>query len=141
MLGEIERNRNVPKDNFIYAPSQPKKRNQVELATYFTSTHCSQYVLSPSLDRPESHLHYEAIGLGAKPITSLDPYLYCHLEGNIIFDEHNFNMTELKEILPENPLVNQRLVFEEYWMEYVERIVGRPMRWCDPSNNTRSLLE
>lgn len=141
MLGEIERNRNVPKDNFIYAPSQPKKRNQVELATYFTSTHRSQYVLSPSSDRPESHLHYEAIGLGAKPITSLDPRLYRHLEGNVIFDEHNFNMTELKEILPENPVVNRRLVFEEYWMEHVERIVGRPMRWWDPSSDTRSSLE
>jgi hypothetical protein len=141
MLREIEKGRNVTKDNFIYASHPPKKRSQLELSGYFTMVHHSQYVLAPVADRPETHLHYEAIGVGAMPITSLDPHLYRHLEGNVIFGEHTFNMTELEERLPKNPVVNRRLAFEEYWMEYIEREVGRPMRWWDPSSDERSSLE
>jgi hypothetical protein len=141
MLGEIEKGLSVTKDNFIYASHPPKKKNQLELAGYFTMVHRSQYVLSPAADRPETHLHYEAIGVGAMPITSLDPHLYRHLEGNVIFGEHNFDMTGLEERLPKNPVVNRRLAFEEYWMEYIEREVSRPMRWWDPSSDERSSLE
>jgi hypothetical protein len=141
MLGEIKRGLNVTKDNFIYASHPPKKKNQLELAGYFTMVHNSQYVFAPSADRPETHLHYEAIGIGAMPITSLDPRLFRHLEGNVIFGEHTFDMVELEERLPKNPVVNRRLAFEEYWMEYIEREVGRPMRWWDPSSDERSSLE
>jgi hypothetical protein len=102
--------------------------------------HESKYIISPDGDRPECYRHYEAIGLGTMPITQLHPHLYRHLSGNVVFNQTKWNMTELEMKLPTNPDVNRRLLYEEYWMEYVERVVGRPMRWWDPSRETRSSL-
>lgn len=113
----------------------------METDEYFRRIHQSTYVLSPDGDRPECHCHYEAIALGTVPITSLNPRLYRHLKDNVVFEEHQWNLTELQERLPHKAEVNQRLIFEEYWMEYVERIVGRPMHWWDPSRDVRCLLE
>lgn len=62
------------------------------------------------------------------------------LAGNAIFENTDWNLTTLAETLPPNPQVNQRLIFEEYWMEYVERIVGRPLRWYDPLRDVHSSL-
>jgi hypothetical protein len=100
--------------------------------------HESNYIISPDGDRPECYRHYEAIGLGTMPITQLHPHLYRHLSGNVVFNETKRNMTELETTLPRDPKVNQRLLYEEYWMEYVDRVVGRPMRWWDSSRETRS---
>jgi hypothetical protein len=93
----------------------------------------SSYVISPDGDHPDCHRHYEALGLGAVPITQLDPYLYSHLkEGPVIYNNTNWNLTELKESLPmPPPNVNRNMIFEEYWMEYIEEVVGYPLRWWD----------
>ena len=48
-------------------------------------------------------------------------YLYRHLQGNVVFNETRWNLTELEEGLPRNPVVNRRLIFEEYWMDCIER--------------------
>jgi hypothetical protein len=118
----------------------PRPEEKLPQPEYWRRIHESQYVLSPDGDRPECHRHYEAIGLGTMPITSLDPTMYRHLHGNVVFDEHDWNVTELEKKLPRDPPVNRRLVFEEYWMEYVERELGRPMRWWDPSRDVRRSL-
>jgi hypothetical protein len=141
MLAEIKKSLHVPKDYLIHWPVQKKKRDQLEQEEVYSNIQKSCYVISPSDSRPENHQHYEAIGFGTKPITSLDPELYRHLEGNVIFNETKLNLTELEETLPKFPLVNRRLAFEEYWMEYIEREVGHPMRWWDPSLDERSSLD
>jgi hypothetical protein len=107
---------------------------------HFRNMHESNYVVSPDGDRPDCYRHYEAIGLGAVAITQMNPKYYRHLAGNVIFNNTNWNLTELETNLPRNPMVNRRLVFEEYWMEYVERIVGRPLRWWDSSRRVRCSL-
>jgi len=38
------------------------------------------------------------------------------------------------------PVVNRNMVFEEYWMEYVERVVEHPLRWWDRAQKQKSLL-
>lgn len=137
---------NDSKDNFIYAGFVSKRNNmearkdvmmiprkKLRDTEYLRLRHKSQYIVSLDGDRPECNRHYEALGMGTMPITSLDPYLHRHLKGNVVFGEKRWNMTELEAQLPRNAAVNRRLIFKEYWMEYVERIVGRPMRWWDPS--------
>jgi hypothetical protein len=74
------------------------------------------------------------------PITQLDASTHSHLEGNAIFNNSVWNLTVLEATLPQNPLVSQQLIFEEYWMEYVERVVGRPLRWRDPSRDVHTSL-
>jgi hypothetical protein len=148
-----EMRRKVHKDNFIYVgylnkgtnknvrKDIPRQRHKIPPPLYFSGLRNSTYVLSPDGDRPECHRHYEAIGLGTVPITGLDPNNHSHLVGNAIFGEQRWKLDELEEKLPRNPKVNQRLVFEEYWMEYFEREMVRPLRWWDPSRNVRCSLE
>jgi hypothetical protein len=107
---------------------------------YYRRMHESKYVLSPDGDRPECYRHYEAIGLGSMPVTQLHPQLYRHLQGNVIFNETKWDLAEMTTKLPVSPVVNRRLLFEEYWIEYVERSVGRPMRWWDSSRQIRTSL-
>ena len=145
--------KDVKKKNFIYVGylnkgtnknvrrDIPRLRDKILPPIYFAGIHNSTYVLSPDGDRPECHRHYEAIGMGTMPITGLDPYLHRHLLGNAVYGERRWKLAELEKKLPRNPKVNRRLVFEEYWMEYVEREVGRPLRWYDPSRNVRCSLQ
>ena len=107
---------------------------------YYKTMHESKYVLSPDGDRPECYRHYEAIGLGTMPITQLHPHLYRHLAGNVVFNDTMWDVSEMEATLSPNPNVNRRLLFEEYWMEYVERTAGRPLRWWDASRQVRSSL-
>jgi len=103
----------------------------------------SKYVLSPNGDHPDCHRTYEAIGLGVIPITELDPFLYRHLEeAPVVYQNTNWNVTWLEETLPEpDPdKLNRNLVFEEYWMEYVERIVGRELQWWDKQTSRKNRL-
>jgi hypothetical protein len=102
-------------------------------AEYLRELAISQYVISPDGDHPDCHRHYEAIGMGAIPITELDPILYSHLaEGPVIYNNYKWNISDLEAFLPNQMTkVNRNMVFEEYWMEYVERVVGRPLRWWD----------
>ena len=142
---------NVEKNNTIFVGYFSVRTNRAKRSLvpqgeklhptlHFQKMHQSNYVVSPDGDRPDCYRHYEAIGLGAMPITQMNPKYYRHLAGSFIFNNTNWNLTELAIMLPENPRVNRRLVFEEYWMEYVERIVGRPLRWWDPSRNLRCSL-
>jgi hypothetical protein len=148
-----EMQKDVEKKNFIYVgylnkgtnkkvrKDIPRLRDKILPPMYFEGMHNSTYVLSPDGDRPECHRHYEAIGMGTMPITGLDPFLHRHLLGNAIYNEGRWKLDELEAKLPRKPVVNQRLVFEEYWMEYIEREMGRPLRWWDPSRNVRCSLE
>jgi len=142
---------NAPKNNFIFVGyfsmrTNKEKRKLVPQGEklhpthHFSKMHASHYVVSPDGDRPDCYRHYESIGLNAMPITQMNPKYYRHLAGNVIFNNTNWNLTELEVSLPKNPRVNRRLVFEEYWMEYVEKIVGRPLRWWDSSRQVRCSL-
>jgi hypothetical protein len=42
--------------------------------------------------------------------------------------------------LTEFPTVNRFMVLEEYWIEHVETIVGRSLRWWDHVANRRAKL-
>ena len=138
------------KNNTIYVSGFSRATNKqrlniprgptVRVSKYLKDMRASKYVLSPDGDRPECYHHYEAIGMGCMPITQLDMRTHTHLYGNAIFNNTNWNLTWLEDTLPRNPQVNQRLIFEEYWMEYVEKIVGRPLRWWDPSRDVHSSL-
>jgi hypothetical protein len=104
----------------------------------------SYYVVSLDGDHPDCHRHYESIGLGAVPITQLDPFLYSHLkEAGTIFNNDNWNITELEKVLPTPPTVqvHRNMIFEEYWMEYIERKTGRPLRWWDAVNISHAFLK
>lgn len=150
-LAEMKRNRT--KDELVFVSFitrtnnwrsrrlVPSSKEKLPEPDYWKRMHESHYVLSPDGDRPECHRHYEAIGLGTTPITSLDPQMYRHLLGNVVFDDHEWNLPELEATLPRSPPVNRRLVFEEYWMEYIEREVGHPMRWWDSSRDLRCSLD
>ena len=102
----------------------------------------SSYVLSPDGDHPDCNRHYESLGLGAIPITQLDSYLYSHLkEGRVIYNNSNWNVAALEATLPfPAPKVNRNMVFEEYWMEHIEGIVGRRLWWWDGVENKRLKL-
>ena len=120
----------------------PRPGPQVEYTVFLKELAASHYVFSPNGDHGDCHRHYEAIGMGAVPVTHLDKYLYSHLrEGNTVYNTTEFNMTRLAQQLeiPAEP-GNRNMVFEEFWMEYVEAIVGRPLWWWDVNANRRSLL-
>ena len=85
----------------------PGEAKQLPELNFWKCMHQSQYILSPNGDRIECHHHYEAIGMSAMPITLLDPWMHRHLRGNVIFDKFKWNLTELDECLPCNPIVNR----------------------------------
>lgn len=37
--------------------------------------------------------------------------------------------------------VQRNMIFEEYWLEYVEKIVGRKLRWYDRKGKKKAFLE
>lgn len=115
----------------------------MEYSDYLKEIAISEFVVSPDGDHPDCHRHYEAIGLGAVPITQLDPFLYSHLtEGGTIFANKNWNVTQLESSLPNPaPSVNRNMIFEEYWMEYVEGIVNVSLRWWDVINASKSYMK
>ncbi|KAL3918825.1 MAG: hypothetical protein SGILL_004054 [Bacillariaceae sp.] len=92
-----------------------------------------RFVLSPNGDRPECYRHYEALGLGVIPITELDPLYYFHFQdGPIVYTTSNWDLEHLRHDLGHRLPAQgalQNMVLEEYWMEYIERTVGRPLRW------------
>lgn len=121
-------------------PSGPK----LDYVPYLRAISKSSYVISPDGDHPDCHRHYEAIGLGAIPITQMDSFLYSHLEeSHVIYNNSNWNLTSMvnSELILPAPKVNQNMIFEEYWMEYAERITGRPLRWWDHLKGEISLME
>jgi hypothetical protein len=138
------------KDNFIYLSGFSRTTNpqrlsiprgpKVNVEKYLRGMHASKYILSPDGDRPECYRHYEAIGMETMPITQLEKSTHIYLQGNAIFNNSQWNLTILEASLLPSPTVNQRLIFEEYWMEYVERIVRQPLRWWDPSRDMHTTL-
>jgi len=101
-----------------------------------------RYMFSPNGDRPECYRHYEALGLGTRPITQLSrsSLLFSHFEGTgLLFKEDTHNawidvnglQDELKELRTSFPDVNQNAVLEEYWMDYVDSVVGLDLTWWD----------
>lgn len=122
------------------------RETRLPLPEYLEQMVQSKFVLSPNGHKPDCFRHYEALGLGAIPITELDPILYSHLQsGPVIYQNHDWwNLTEAVALqrlgVTQFPTVNRNLVFEEYWMEHMEIIVGHPLRWYDIKANQRSLL-
>jgi hypothetical protein len=110
---------------------------------FFQNIANSTYILSPNGDRPECYRHYEALGLGTVPITELDPVLFRHLEAghSVIFNNTNWNLTTLESQLNPQPTVNRNLIFEEYWIEYVDVTVGRSLRWWDSDSRRPQSFE
>jgi len=106
----------------------------------------SHYVLSPDGDHPDCHRHYEAIGLGTIPITQLDPTYYTHLgEGRVVYENDEWNVTKLKDRLrvptKSTDQPNHNMIFEESWMEYIERKTNRQLLWWDVLQNRTSFLD
>lgn len=107
----------------------------------------SKFVISPNGHKPDCFRHYEALAFGAIPITELDPTYYSHLQaGPVVFNNSEWwNLTESKMLRQLNlsvfPTVNRNLIFEEYWMEDMERLVGRPLRWFDIRRNQQSFIK
>ena len=122
----------------------PHSTKPMPLDKYLRGIAQSKYVLSPDGLFPECHRHYESLGLGAIPITELklNKY-YQHLEnGPVIYNNHEWNLTTIKETLPNDAHknVNRNIIYEEYWMEYVEKEVGRPLLWWDIVGNQTSQM-
>jgi PAS domain-containing protein len=125
--------------------------SKLSFTRYLEEIQSSRYILSPNGDRPECYRHYEAIGMGTIPVTQLDSVRYRHLQGAVIYANAEWkNMTALEEQLLEGRLRpstthddddHRAMVLEEYWMEYVERVVGRPLRWWDRKRGRPSLIE
>ncbi len=117
------------------------------LPEYLDHVAKSRFVLSPNGHKPDCFRHYEALGFGTVPITELDPAMYSHLQaGPVIFENRKWwNLTETQALKLLNttmfPIVNRNLIFEEYWMEEMEQIVGHPLRWYDIKEDQRSRLQ
>jgi hypothetical protein len=141
----IEKNNSIFAGYFSMRTNKEKRKlvpqgNKMPPSQHFRRMHESFYVVSPNGDRPDCYRHYEAIGLGSKPITQMSPKYYRHFGEHVVYNQTTWDLDELETQLSKSPQVNRRLVFEEYWMEYVERVVGRPLQWWDPSRNVRCLL-
>ncbi|CAB9497877.1 expressed unknown protein [Seminavis robusta] len=150
-----ERIQNPQKTKTIYAghlgdsAGQRSKANiagtntaKLPQSEYYQNMADYRYIVSPNGDRPECYRHYEAIGLGTKPITQLHPMVHSHLNGAVVYNNQNWDLEYLEKTLPmddANP-VDRHLVFEEYWMEYVEGLVGRNLRWFDRITGNHSRI-
>lgn len=110
------------------------KGRQLGFSDYLKRLHRSRYVVAPNGDRPECYRHWEAIGLGTIPLTQLDEPSYPHFRGSgLVFNYSNVNesVETLARSLAVQNSTKRRMVLEEYWMEYVDRIVGRSLQWWD----------
>jgi hypothetical protein len=71
-------------------------------------------------------------------------YLFLwHLRnGPTVYNTTDWNLTVLKQQLPlmHHAQPNKNMVFEEYWMEYVERVIGMPLRWWDYKQQAHAYL-
>jgi hypothetical protein len=110
-------------------------------ANYLRNMARAHFIFSPNGDRPECYRHYEAIGLGTVPITQLDPHVHRHLHGSVVYhrpdagDDDAWNVTywnssraleDHHDVVP-----NQNLIFEDYWVTYAERQIGRSFQWVE----------
>jgi hypothetical protein len=143
------RNLQTNKTEMVYAGYLAQRSDRSEMPSgeklpiplYLQALAHSLYILSPNGDRPECYRHYEAIGLGTVPITQLDPFVHGHLQGAVIYKNNNWNITKLGQLLPRSVTVDRNMIFEEYWMEYVERTANvGPLQWWDRNQERRAPL-
>jgi hypothetical protein len=113
---------------------------RLDYTEYIRAIRAANYTLSPNGDRPDCYRHYEAIGMGSMPITELNDDEYEHFGHNVIYATKDWDLATLQRTLPERMNVNRKLVFEEYWMEYMERTVGHPLRVWDRRIQVRVLV-
>lgn len=132
--------KNVSKTMLIYAgflstgsvgrKAIPHANKQLPVQDFYLDIAKSYYVISPNGDRPECYRHYESLGLGAVPITELDPVLFHHLSaGPVIYNTTNWNITFLEAVLDPSPVVNRDLVLEKYWIKWANSVVGVNLNW------------
>mmetsp|Transcript_4405 Transcript_4405/g.10121 ORF Transcript_4405/g.10121 Transcript_4405/m.10121 type:complete len:106 (-) Transcript_4405:1206-1523(-) len=79
-------------------------------------------------------IYEEALGMGTKPITELDPFLYRHFGSNVVYNTSDWNLTALNMTLDPKPVVNRNLVREAYWMEWANSEAGVSLSWNNYSN-------
>jgi hypothetical protein len=94
--------------------------------------------------KPECYRHYEAIGLGTIPVTEMNQSFAWHLQGSVIFGTTNWDVDVLKKELPlrRDVSANRNMIFEEYWMEYMEAEVNKgPLNWWDRHAKRRAMLQ
>ena len=62
--------------------------------------------------------------------------------GRSVLSTHRLALLSRETLILSNNvvLVNRNLVLEEYWMEYVERVAQRPLRWWDVVAQQRAWL-
>ena len=64
------------------------------------------------------------------PITELDPILYRHFDnGSVIFNNKEWNLTLLEKELHPKPIVKRRMIREDYWMDWVDDVIGSRINW------------
>lgn len=116
-----------PERSFI-----PNGISTTNLTDYWDRMSRAHFIFSPNGDRSECYRHYEAIGLGTLPITQLDPHFHRHLAGSVIFNNTNWSVDYWNntEALQRHTGVNRELIFEDYWISYADRLVGRPLNWA-----------
>lgn len=142
----------------------PSSNKSLPLDQYYDEIASSSFVISPAGDRPDCYRHYEAIALGAIPVTDLDPHVYDHLLSssptlfhtttwvNLTKDNLMRRLHAQQDESPTAPLiasaggdvlvvVNRNVVFEEYWLEHMDKRVGRPLRWWDPVAAKSAMLK
>ena len=69
------------------------------------------------------------------PIIELDMILYCHLDnGSVIFNNKEWNLTLLEKELHPKPIVKCSMIREDYWMEWVDNVIGSRINWNNYDN-------
>jgi hypothetical protein len=122
----------------------PNAGKRIPYKKYLENIAEAHYVICPDGRNPDCHRNYESIGLGAVPITQLDPRYYNHFEeGSIVYNVTEWNLTKLEETLPVPTIKapNRNMIFEEYWLEYMEHRAGRPLRWWDVLQGKSAMLD
>ena len=64
------------------------------------------------------------------PITELDQLLFHHLlPAPVIYSNTDWNLTVLEAKLDPYPVVDRNLVFESYWIDWIDCVVGFNLNW------------
>lgn len=132
-------------DTAEFRKDLPSDGPKLKPPAYYSRLHQAHHILAPSGRRPDSFRMYEALGLGAKPITNLEPDSFEHFYGeqdSFIFGVDRWTKEDITCYVEAagQAKPNQRFVFDEYWMEHVDRVVGVPLRWWDNKGNRVALL-
>ena len=136
-LSYIDTSTNIESRNQV-----PTVKKRVPFSEYLDGMAHSKYVLSPNGMKPECYRHYEAIGLGTVPVTELSVDYSWHLKGSIVYNNSNWEMEYLEKTLPNfNISPNRNMIFEEYWIEYMDHESRHgPLNWWDRHTLRRSTL-